>query len=110
MATETESDASTSFIFGQQGEGEPSHISETSMNEEPIDMSVRDAQGDSEDHTFPTDNSLMKSCDPHCDDETTVTENSLMVVNISETTADCQKYVSDDYKADQSGSQEVYDG
>ena len=33
-----------------------------------------------------------------------------MVVNISETTADCQKNVSDDYEADQSESQEVGDG
>ena len=74
LATETKSDASTSFVFGQQGEGEPSHISETSMDEKPIDMSVRDAQGDSEDCTFPTDNLLMTSCDPQGDDETTVAE------------------------------------
>ena len=105
LAPETESDASTSFVFGQQGD--PSHISETS-EDEPIDMSVKD--GDSEDCTFPTDNSLMTSCDPQGDGNTTVAENSSMVVNISNTTADCQKDVSDDYKADQSESQEVGDG
>ena len=33
-----------------------------------------------------------------------------MVVNVSETTADCQKDVLDDYKADQSESQEVNEG
>ena len=58
LAAETESDASTSFVFGQ---GDPTHVSETS-EDEPIDMSVKDTHGDSEDHTFPTDNSLMTSC------------------------------------------------
>ena len=109
FAPETESDASTSFIFGQQGEGDPSHISETSTDE-PIDMCVKDTHGDSEDRTFPTDNSLMMSCDQQGDGDTTVAENSLMVVNVSETTADCEEDVSDDYKADQSESQEVGDG
>ena len=37
LAPETKSGASTSFVFGQQGEGDPSHISETSADE-PIDM------------------------------------------------------------------------
>ena len=105
LAPETESDASTSFVFGQQGD--PSHISETS-DEEPIDMSVKN--GGSEDRTFPTDNSLMTSCDPQGDGDTTVAENSSMVVNISNTTADCEKDVSDDYEAEQSESQEVADG
>ena len=107
LATEIKSDASTSFVFGQQGE--PSHISKTS-EDEPTDMSVKDPQGYSEYCTFPTDNSLMMSCDPQGDDETTVVENSSMVVNVSETTADCQKDVSNDYEADQSESQEVDDG
>ena len=60
LAPETESDASTSFVFGQQGD--PSNISDTSVDE-PIDMCVKDTHGNSEDHTFPTDNSLMTSCD-----------------------------------------------
>ena len=107
LAPETESDASTSFVFGQQGD--PSHISETSADE-PIDMCVKDTHGDSEDRTFPTDNSLMMSCDQQGDGDTTVAENSSMVVNISETTADGEKDVSDDYEADQSESQEVVDG
>ena len=106
LATETKSDASTSFAFGQQGES--SHISET--DEEPIDVSVKHPQDDSEDRTLPIDNSLMISCDPQGDDETTGAENSSMVVNISETTADCQKDVSDDYEADYEESQEVDDG
>ena len=88
--------------------GEPSHISET--DEEPIDMSVKHPQDDSEDCTFPTDNLLMMSCDPQGGDETTGAENSSMVVNISETTADCQKDVPDDYEADYEESQEVDDG
>ena len=103
LATETKSDASTSFIFGQQCE--PSHINET--NEEPIDMSVKHPQDDSEDRTFPTYNLLMMSCDPQGNDETTGAENSSMVVNINATTADCQKDVSDDYKADYEEFQEV---
>ena len=107
LAPETESDASTSFVFGQQGD--PSHISETSVDE-PIDMCVKDTYGDSEDRTFPTDNSLMTSCDQQGDGDTTVAENSSMVVNVSETTADGEKDVSDDYEADQSESQEVVDG
>ena len=107
LAPETKSDASTSFVFGQQGD--PSHISETSVDE-PIDMCVKDTHGDSEDHTFPTDNSLMTSCDQQGDGDTTVAENSSMVVNVSETTADGEKDVSDDYEADQSESQEVVDG
>ena len=107
LAPETESDASTSFVFGQQGD--PSHISETSADE-PIDMCVKDTHGDSEDRTFPTDNSLMTSCDQQGDGDTTVAENSSMVVNVSETTADGEKDVSDDYEADQSESQEVVDG
>ena len=107
MAPETESDPSTSFVFGQQGD--PSHISENSADE-PIDMCLRDTHSDSEDRTFPTDNSLMTSCDQQGDGDTTVAENSSMVVNISETTADGEKDVSDDYEADQSESQEVGDG
>ena len=103
LAPETESDASTSFVFGQQGDR--SHISETS-EDEPINMSLKD--GDSEDRTFPTDNSLMTSCDPQGDGDTTVAENSSMLVNVSNTTAD-QKDISDDYEADQSESQEVGD-
>ena len=109
LAPETESDASTSFVFGQEGGGDPSHISETSADE-PIDMCVKDTHGDSEDHTFPTDNSLMMSCDQQGDGDTTVAENSSMVVNISETIVDCEKDVSDDYGADQSEFQEVGDG
>ena len=104
LAPETESNACTSFVFGQQGD--PSHISETS-EDEPIDISVKD--GDSEDHMFPYDNSFMTSCDPQGDGDTTVAENLSMVVNISNTTAD-QKYISDDYEADQSESQGVGDG
>ena len=105
LAPETESDTSTSFAFGQQGEGDPSHISETSVDE-PIDMCVKDTHGDSEDCTFPTDNSLMMSCNQRGDGDTTVAENSSMVVNVSETTVDCKKDVSDEYEADQSESQE----
>ena len=103
LAPETESDASTSFVFGQQGDR--SHISETS-EDEPINMSLKDS--DSEDRTFPTDNSLMTSCDPQGDGDTTVAENSSVLVNVSNTTAD-QKDISDDYEADQSESQEVGD-
>ena len=71
---------------------------------------MKDTHGDSEDHTFPTDNSLMTSCDQQGDGDTTVAENSSMVVNVSETIADGEKDVSDDYEADQSESQEVVVG
>ena len=85
LASDTDTDVSSSFVFGERGD--PSHISETSLESthDPVDMSlkrsscsmmpgggaVRDAAdqresgGDlfpedlSQDKTFPTDNSIM---------------------------------------------------
>ena len=44
MASDTDTDVSSSFVFGERGD--PSHVSETSLeSQDPVDMSLKRSSG-----------------------------------------------------------------